>query len=187
MNVSIFRPRLIIGPGRLGILEKLFVLVDNNLPVPMIGLGRNQYQFISVYDCASAARLAWQNGVPNGNYNLGSKNPPTVRELLSRLIKEAGSYSVLVPTWAPMVKRTLDVLDWINMPLMDPEQYQIADEVSIRDTSAAERDLGWRPTAGDVDMLLAAYAYYRKQKVRVGGVMATEETALPTKPTSAQG
>jgi dTDP-glucose 4,6-dehydratase len=59
MNISIFRPRLIIGPGRLGILEKLFKLIDLNLPVPMIGSGKAPYQFISVYDCAEAARLAW--------------------------------------------------------------------------------------------------------------------------------
>ena len=53
-RISIFRPRLIIGPGRLGILEKLFKLIDLNLPVPMIGSGSNPYQFISVFDCASA-------------------------------------------------------------------------------------------------------------------------------------
>ncbi|MEO1066171.1 MAG: NAD(P)-dependent oxidoreductase, partial [Pseudomonadota bacterium] len=50
MDISIFRPRLIIGPGRLGILSKLFKLIDYNLPVPMIGSGKNPYQFISVYD-----------------------------------------------------------------------------------------------------------------------------------------
>jgi dTDP-glucose 4,6-dehydratase len=36
MRISLFRPRLIIGPGRLGILSKLFKLIDWNLPVPMI-------------------------------------------------------------------------------------------------------------------------------------------------------
>ena len=79
MNISLFRPRLIIGPGRLGILSKLFKLIDANLPVPMIGSGRNPYQFISVFDCAEAARLAWKAGVPNEAYNLGSLNPPSVR------------------------------------------------------------------------------------------------------------
>jgi dTDP-glucose 4,6-dehydratase len=161
INVSMFRPRLIIGAGRLGILLKLFRLVDNHLPVPMIGSGRNPYQFISVDDCASAARLAWQAGVPNAVYNLGSKNPPPIRQLLGRLIAEAGSRSILVPTPAPLVKLVLDALDGANLPLMDPEQYRIADEVCILDTSAAERDLGWQATAADDDMLMAAYWDYR--------------------------
>ena len=89
MKISLFRPRLIIGPGRLGILEKLFKLIDWNLPVPMIGSGKNPYQFISVFDCAEAARAAFMAGVPNEAYNLGSLNPPPVRKLLGDLIRHA--------------------------------------------------------------------------------------------------
>jgi len=160
-SISIFRPRLIIGPGRLGILSKLFRLIDLNLPVPMIGSGRNPYQFISVYDCASAAAAAWRAGFPNSAYNLGSDDPPPVRKLLGDLIREAGSYSILLPTPAPLVKATLNALDYINLPLMDPEQYLIADEICILDTSAAKKDLGWTPRYRDDDMLKAAYREYR--------------------------
>lgn len=161
MNISLFRPRLIIGPGRLGILSKLFKLIDLNLPVPMIGSGRNPYQFISVFDCAEAARLAWKAGVPNEAYNLGSLNPPPVRKLLGDLIRHAGSKSILLPTPGWAVKRTLDLLDLMNMPLMDPEQYLIADEECILDVSKGERDLGWVPQYRDEDMLNAAYSEYR--------------------------
>ncbi|TPI49675.1 NAD(P)-dependent oxidoreductase [Mesorhizobium sp. B2-9-1] len=161
MSISLFRPRLIIGPGRLGILEKLFKLIDWNFPVPMIGSGRNPYQFISVFDCAEAARAAWKAGVPNEVYNLGSLNPPPVKELLGDLIKHAGSKSILVPTPGWAVKRTLDLLDWLNMPIMDPEQYLIADEECLLDVSKAERQLGWVPQYRDEDMLIAAYNEYR--------------------------
>ncbi|MGB6119024.1 MAG: NAD(P)-dependent oxidoreductase [Mesorhizobium sp.] len=164
MNISLFRPRLIIGPGRLGILEKLFKLIDWNLPVPMIGSGKNPYQFISVFDCAEAARLAWKAGVPNEAYNLGSLNPPPVRKLLGDLIKHAGSKSLLVPTPGWAVKRTLDLLDWMNMPIMDPEQYLIADEDCLLDVSKGKRDLGWVPQYRDEDMLIAAYREYRAKK-----------------------
>ncbi len=166
MRISVFRPRLIIGPGRLGILQKLFRLIDLNLPVPMIGSGRNPYQFVSVYDCASAARLAWQAGVPNSDYNLGSDDPPSVRTLLSRLIEEARSHSVLVPTPAGLVKSVLNLLDRVNMPLMDPEQYLIADEYCILDTTKAKCELGWKATQRDEAMLAAAYREYRSQTQR---------------------
>ena len=164
MRISLFRPRLIIGPGRLGILEKLFKLIDANLPVPMIGSGRNPYQFISVFDCAEAARLAWKAGVPNEAYNLGSLNPPPVRKLLGDLVRHAGSKSILIPTPGFAVKRTLDVLDWLNMPIMDPEQYLIADEECVLDVSKGKRDLGWVPQYRDEDMLIAAYSEYRAKK-----------------------
>lgn len=161
-DITIFRPRLIIGPGRMGILVKLFRLIDMNLPVPMIGAGRNPYQFISVYDCASACIAAWKADFPNEVYNLGSANPPAVRDLLGQLVKHAGSRSVLLPTPAPLVKLTLDGFDLINLPIMDPEQYRIADEICLLDISKAERELGWVPAHNDTTMLIAAYDDYRR-------------------------
>lgn len=171
MSISLFRPRLIIGPGRLGILEKLFKLIDWNLPVPMIGSGRNPYQFISVFDCAEAARLAWKAGAPNEAYNLGSLNPPPVRKLLGDLIRHAGSKSILLPTPGWAVKRTLDLLDFMNMPIMDPEQYLIADEDCVLDVSKGERQLGWVPQYRDEDMLIAAYSEYRAKKTAIAGAI----------------
>ncbi|GGD86535.1 NAD-dependent dehydratase [Aureimonas endophytica] len=177
MRISLFRPRLIIGPGRLGILEKLFKLIDANLPVPMIGSGRNPYQFISVFDCAEAARLAWKAEVPNEAYNLGSLNPPPVRQLLGDLVRHAGSKSFLLPTPAWAVKRTLDLLDLVNLPLMDPEQYLIADEECVLDVSKGARQLGWVPRYRDEDMLIAAYDEYRAK--RLGQPLARAAAPLP--------
>jgi dTDP-glucose 4,6-dehydratase len=143
---------------------KLFKLIDMNLPVPMIGSGKNPYQFISVFDCASAAQAAWRGGFPNREYNLGSDQPPPIRKLLADLIDEAGSRSFLLPTPAPLVKMTLTALDALNMPIMDPEQYLIADETCILDTTALRSDLGWKPMHRDEDMLKAAYREYRAGK-----------------------
>ena len=165
-NITLFRPRLIIGHGRLGILEKLFVLVDKNLPVPTIGSGKNYYQFISVGDCAAACLAAVDKNFPNENYNLGSTNPPTVNELLKQLVAEAGSKSILIPTPAFAVKWTLDILDRIGKPLMDPEQYWIADETCVLDCSKAQRELDWVPQDDDTSMLLVAYRDYKEGKSR---------------------
>ncbi len=162
MNIPIFRPRLIIGPGRLGILEKLFKLIDKNLPVPMIGNGHNFYQFISVADCAEACLAAVEHDFPNAEFNLGSTNPPTVRELLGGLIDHAGSKSILLPTPAFAVKASLALLDRIGMPLMDPEQYLIADETCVLDCSQAAKMIGWEPSEDDTSMLIAAYDTYEK-------------------------
>jgi len=173
-KITIFRPRLIIGPGRLGILESLFKLIDKNLPVPMIGNGKNYYQFVSVSDCADTCIKAFERGIPNTEYNVGSLNPPTVRELLTSLIEEAGSKSILVPTPAPLVKFALGFLDRIGMPLMDPEQYLIADETCVLDVSKAERELDWVPKDNDSDMLISAYRSYRE---RINSSQVSEVTS----------
>jgi dTDP-glucose 4,6-dehydratase len=43
-----------------------------------------------------------------------------VKKLLGDLIKHAGSKSILLPTPAGLVKLTLNTLDWMNLPIMDP-------------------------------------------------------------------
>jgi dTDP-glucose 4,6-dehydratase len=65
------------------------------------------------------------------------------------------------------VKRTLDLLDALNMPLMDPEQYLIADEECVLDVSKGRDQLGWVPQYRDEDMLIAAYSEYREKKAGI--------------------
>ncbi len=51
----------------------------------------------------------------------------------------------------------------MNMPIMDPEQYLIADEDCVLDVSKGKRQLGWVPQYRDEDMLIAAYTRIPRQ------------------------
>lgn len=160
LKVSIFRPRLINGPGRVGILGSLFKLIRRSLPVPLIGNGRNRYQMVSVFDCASAAVCSARKGVVDGEFNLGSADPPTVRALLTALIRHAGSKSILVPTPAAPLKMVLRAFDRLNVPLLVPEQFEVADADYVVDIEPTIRMLGWRPEHSDLDMMLEAYEQF---------------------------
>ena len=143
LNATIFRPRMILGAGRYGILLKLFRLMELNLPLPLIGNGKNCYQMVSVKDCAQAIICAIKKGVPNDEFNLGSKNPPCIKDLLGFVCERSGSKSVLLPTWARGVKWVLALFENLGMPLMYKEQYQIADEQYIIDISKTCEKLDW--------------------------------------------
>jgi dTDP-glucose 4,6-dehydratase len=160
LRVSIFRPRLIIGPGRVGILGKLFHLIRLNLPVAMIGNGKNRYQMVSVFDCGSAAVHSANKGVVNGEFNLGSADPPTVRQLLAEVIRQAGSKSMLIPTVAAPAKVLLRFLDRINLPVLVPEQFEIADHDYVVDIEPTIRMLDWKPLYGDQQMMNEAYRQF---------------------------
>jgi dTDP-glucose 4,6-dehydratase len=159
LRATVFRPRLITGAGRFGILMKLFRLMRLGLPVPLIGDGRNRYQMVSVGDCVAAALLAVQRGLPAGPFHLGSDDPPTVRELLRSMIERIGSRSMLVPTPAVAVQRALAGLDKLGLPLLYPEQFMIADLDCVLDTTRSTEALGWVPHDSDLDMMLDAYAH----------------------------
>lgn len=164
-NITIFRPRMILGPGRLGILKKLFKLIGLGLPIPLIGSGTNCYQMVSVFDCVSAIVAAIDKKIPNKEYNLGLANPPTVKNLLSKVISEVKSNSILVPTNGRLVKMVLALLGSLGIELLYKEQYEISDENYIVDISNTMEELNWTPKFDDTDMLYQAYEYYKQENL----------------------
>ena len=164
LDCSIFRPRLILGAGRVGIFKLLFDAVDAGRPVPLIGSGSTRFQFVAVHDCATASLLAAKQGCPNAVFNLGTDESPKVIDLMNQFIREIGSSSRIVRTPAWLVKGILRMLNILKISPMDPEQFEIADlEVGL-DTTAVKRDLGWEPTSTDIDLLVAAYRAYADTK-----------------------
>lgn len=159
-NITIFRPRLIVGPGRLGVLQKLFGLIAKGWPVPLIGNGKNQYQMISVFDCVSAILCAVEKGLPNQEFNLGSSDPPQVDVLLHKLIDRAGSKSILLRMPGTLIKDVLDHLDRVGMTVLYPEQFSIADRDYLVDTESTQKTLCWKPQYSDEDMMYSAFSEY---------------------------
>lgn len=163
-SIAIFRPRMIVGKGRFGILLKLFKLMELGLPIPMIGSGNNCYQMASVIDCANAIWLTVQKNIPNVELNLGSQNPPKVKDLLREMIVKTGSKSIVIPTYGKLVKLCLWLFGLFGIEIMYKEQYKIADEEYVVDITEAKDILGWQPLEEDADMLIEAYKEYKKQK-----------------------
>lgn len=161
-RITVFRPRMIMGPGRLGILAKLFRLIEAGLPVPLIGNGANRYQMASVHDCVTAALRAVAAGLPAGPFNLGSIDPPRVHALLAGLIAQVGSRSRLLRTPAGAMKSVLSLFDHVGLTLLHPEQFRIADADYVLDLSATTQTLGFVPEYNDRDMLVAAYEEFRR-------------------------
>lgn len=161
VKVTVLRPRLIVGPGRLGVLRRLFEAIRRGKRVAMFGRGENRYQMVAVADVARACALALQGGV-EGTFNLGSTEPPTVRELLSELIRRAGSRSKLRIVPKRPAVAVLRILDALRVAPLHAEQYMIAGEDYVLDTRAARERLGWQAQFSDTEMLWQAYQTYLK-------------------------
>jgi len=157
LPITILRPRLIMGPGRLGIMEKLFSSLSLNRPIPMIGKGDNYYQMVSVDDCSDAIILSVQNNFPTQILNLGSNPELKVKDLLKNLIKEVNSNSSLIPLPAKLSKFALNFLDLLGLTILYPEQFYIADKNYIVDISYTKSLIGWNPKYSDLEMMISAY------------------------------
>ena len=162
ISCTIFRPRLIIGPGRLGILKNLFWLAQRNLPIPLIGNGRNIFQLASVNDCADASILAAYKNCPSEIYNIGSNNPLQTLVLLKKFLKKINSKSILISIPSPLIQMLLSTLNCIKISPMDIEQFKIADKNMVLSTCKIISELEWQAKENDVDMLTQAYLDYIK-------------------------
>jgi len=80
--------------------------------------------------------------------------------LIKFIIKEAHSSSLVIPTWGKGTKAILSFLDNINLTLLYPEQFMIADQNYVLDIKELMEDLNIRPKFNDKDMLLEAYKTY---------------------------
>jgi dTDP-glucose 4,6-dehydratase len=160
LGISILRPRLISGPGRLGVFKKLFRLIKLGLPVPLIGDGSNSYQMVSVDDCATAILCCIDRDCPSMAFNLGGLPGLNVYETMRELIRHAGSHSVVVRTSSSTAKRVLSLFDKMDYPILYPDQFMIADADFLVDTSRAASYLGWYPTKSDLELLKLAYQHW---------------------------
>ncbi len=92
LDVTIVRPRTILGHGRLGIFGILFEWIADGADVFVLGDGDNRYQFVHADDLAEVCLLA---GAPPGPavFNAGTDRFGTMRESLESLCAHAGTGS----------------------------------------------------------------------------------------------
>ncbi|MCK4658938.1 MAG: NAD(P)-dependent oxidoreductase [Phycisphaerae bacterium] len=159
IRVTILRPRLIVGAGRLGILTKLFDCIRAGKSIPLIGNGRNRYQMVGVSDVARAVLLALEKE-PQAVFNLGSSDVPSVEALLKGVARRADSPSQPLRTPRRLVEAALWVLHAFRVAPLVPEQFRIAGVDYVLDTTAAREQLGWSPQFDDTEMLWQAYKWY---------------------------
>ncbi len=159
MTVTILRPRLIVGPGRLGILTKLFDRIRAGKRVPLIGDGTNRYQMVAVSDVARAVICALEKSA-GATFNLGSSEVPTVKALMEGLARSANSPSRVLRTPRRLTEAALWTLHAFRVAPLVPEQFRIAGVDYVLDTTAARQQLGWAPRFTDEEMLWQAYQQY---------------------------
>ena len=92
LDVTIVRPRTILGHGRLGIFGILFEWVADGADIFVLGDGDNRYQFVHADDLAEVCMLAGGVAGP-AIFNVGTDRFGTMRESLESLCTHAGTGS----------------------------------------------------------------------------------------------
>ena len=159
LNVIIFRPPTIIGEGRLGILSVVFDFIKDNKKLFLVGNGDNKYQFVYGDDLASACILASLYNKTNV-FNIGSPNPCSLYETFEFLIQEASSKSKIYSLPSRLILPLMKLFFKIGLSPLGPYQYNMIINSFSGNTDLIHKELGWKPTKNNNEMLLSAYKYY---------------------------
>ena len=165
LDVSIVRPRTILGHGRLGIFQILFEWIREGANVPVLGSGDNRYQFVHAGDLAQACLLAAAR--PGAAcYNCGAERFGTMREALEELCRHArtGSLVKSVPK-APAVA-LMRLCSALGLSPLGAYHVMYGEELYF-DIGKAVRELGWKPRYSNFEMLMESYTWYVANRDRV--------------------
>lgn len=159
----ILRCPTIVDAGRLGLLTLLFEFIEEGRRVWMVGGGRNRYQFIHAGDLVDACVRALEPGV-SGVFNVGSDDVASFREVYADVIARAGTGARLASVPRAPTLALMRVAHLLRLSPLGPYQQNMIGEDFLFDTSKIKRELGWRPTTTNQEMLYQAYRYWHDNR-----------------------
>jgi nucleoside-diphosphate-sugar epimerase len=159
LDVSIVRPRTILGHGRLGIMQILFDWVSKGRDVPVFNGGNNTYQFVHADDLARACIAAGER--PGfAIYNIGAEHFGTMRELLEALISHAKSASRIKSLPMAPMEIMMSAASWLGLsPLATYHALMYGRELYF-DISDAQHELGYAPRYSNEMAICDSYDWY---------------------------
>jgi nucleoside-diphosphate-sugar epimerase len=159
LDITLIRPRTILGHGRLGIFQMLFEWIRDGHNVPVLGSGDNRFQFIHADDLAEACiRAAGREGP--AVYNVGTDRFGTMRETLEALCRHAGTGSKVrgVPM-APAVWAS-KFASAVGLSPLGAYHNLAYGKTNYFDISAVTEELGCHPKYSNEEMLIESYDWY---------------------------
>ncbi|HEY8523356.1 MAG TPA: NAD-dependent epimerase/dehydratase family protein [Acidimicrobiales bacterium] len=167
LDVTIVRPRTILGHGRLGIIAVLFEFVAEGAPVYVLGRGDNRYQFVHANDLAAAVLRAADREKP-AVYNIGAIEFGTMRETLQALCDHAGTGSRVRSLPAGPAKAGMRALAEVGLAPFAPYHWLLYAESLWFDTTRAQTELGWRPRHSNTSAVIESYEWFLAHRDRLG-------------------
>jgi len=159
LDVSIIRPRTIMGHGRLGIFQILFEWIREGYNVPVFGSGNNVYQFVHADDLAEACILAAAR--PGATtYNCGAAEFDTMRAALETLCAHAQTGSRVRSVPMKPAVALMNLTSAIGLSPLGAYHAMMYGRSLYFDIAKAQRELHWQPRFSTDQMFAQSYDWY---------------------------
>lgn len=166
MCVPVLRPKSFIGPERLGVFAMLYDWASEGRGFPILGNGRNLYQYLDVEDLCEAIYmcLTKDEAIVNDTYNIGAKEFGTFRGDFQAVLDRAGFGKKIKPFPAGPAIMLLRLLEALKLSPLYKWVYETACQESFVSIEKAEKKLGFVPKYSNKQALIRNYEWYLANK-----------------------
>ena len=166
LDVTIVRPRTILGHGRLGIFGILFDWVADGKDPIVLGDGSNRYQFVHADDLVSACLLAAARPGPS-IFNVGTDRFGTMGEALANLCAHAGTGARVRTLPARPAELTMRASAAVGLSPFAPYHWLMYARSMWFDIDHVRAALDWAPRWSNDEMLTQSYDWFLANRDRL--------------------
>ncbi|HRE02049.1 MAG TPA: NAD-dependent epimerase/dehydratase family protein [Ilumatobacteraceae bacterium] len=183
LDVSIVRPRTILGHGRLGIFGILFDWIADGVDVFVLGNGANRYQFVHADDLADVCIRA---GAASGPLivNAGTDRFGTMRETLESVCAHAGTGATVRSLPAGPASLAMRAAAGARIAPFAPYHWIMYSRSMWFDIAHATEALGWSPRWSNEEMFAQSYDWFVAHRA---GLDASDQSASHHRRPAKQG
>ncbi len=162
MCVPIIRPKSFIGPERLGVFAMLYDWASTGHGFPVLGNGKNPYQYLDVEDLCQAIWLCCtlDEAKVNDTFNIGAKVFGTMGSDFQAVLDHAGFGKKIRTFPAEPMIWVLRGLEAFKLSPLYKWVYETMSKESFVSIEKAERVLGYTPKYSNKQALIRNYEWY---------------------------
>lgn len=163
LDVSIVRPRTILGHGRLGIFGILFDWIADGADPFVLGRGDNRYQFVHAEDLAEVCYLAGQSSGP-ATFNAGTDRFGTMHEALDELCRHAGTGARVRRLPARPASIAMRLAAATRLAPFAPYHWMMYSRSMWFDIEHVQSALDWQPKWSNSEMFVQSYEWFLRNR-----------------------
>lgn len=162
MCVPIIRPKSFVGPERLGVFAMFYDWASSGHGFPVLGNGRNLYQYLDVDDLCDAIYtcITGDAEVVNDTFNVGAKEFGTFGGDFQAVLDKAGFGKHVKCFPAAPAVLALRLLEKFHLSPLYEWVYETAYRDSFVSIEKAEKALNFKPKYSNKQALLRNYEWY---------------------------
>jgi len=162
LTVPIIRPKSFVGPERLGVFAMFYEWAYEGHGFPMLGRGKNLYQFLDVEDLCQAILLCLTlpDETVNDTFNIGAAEYRGLYDDFQAVLDYAGHGKRIKCLPAGPAVALLRLLEKLKLSPLYKWIYETVDKESFVSIEKAQQKLGFAPKFSNEQALIRNYQWY---------------------------